>query len=199
MLDIIHLEEVIEEEEAYLLRVRIPKSLYPFYRNIFDNFQAVAENLNYKADIARQRGQDSKERRKREEEARDLETRTKMKTLYARVFKEAKRHRHKEAMKAVTHKFRRYWWVIKVFRKNIEAQRCRDISKLRKEGVTRRLLAKKFGCTMQTISRYSKKGGFVDGEINRGVYRLPQGKERLKEHAKRLYDGPETVRKISCG
>lgn len=155
MLELLELERIIAEEESYTLQFKVPKSLFPFYQDVFRSLGQAAATVSYKARLAEQLSAHKQADRERELRRTHDGIKAEMRELYKGKLAETRSH--VEAMKALTRSYKPYDWLRNQLKKEIQAQWELRISKMTAEGKTSIQIADALGISPGAVRKIMSK------------------------------------------
>ena len=151
MLELLELERIVADEESYTLHLKIPKFLFPFYKDFFRSIEGFASEMNYKTRLAEQLSDHKQAERDKERRMKHDAIKAEMRELYRTRLSEARSH--VEAMKCVTSTYKPYTWLREQLKKEIQVQWELAISKMLAEGKTSFQIADVLGISPGSVRK----------------------------------------------
>ena len=151
MLELLELERIVADEESYILQLKIPKFLFPFYKDFFRSIEGFASEMNYKTRLAEQLADYKRADREKERRVYKDTIKAEMRVLYHSRLSEA--HSHVEAMKAVTAAYKLYKFMRAELKKEVQTQWELTIPKMLAEGKTSFQIADTLGISPGTVRK----------------------------------------------
>ena len=151
MLELLELERIVADEDSYTLQLKIPKSLFPFYKDFFRAIEAFADEMSHKARLAEQMTDNKRADREREKRMGWDVIKANMRILYRTRLVETRSH--VEATKALTAVYKPYTWLRDELKREIQAQWDLTIPKMLEEGKTSFQIAEVLGISPGAIRK----------------------------------------------
>ncbi len=151
MLELACLEQIVSEEETYVLHVKVPKSAYLAWKMAFEALEDIAKDVHYKHRLAEERS----EKRREEWEA---ERREKIRQILSQIrnfyYVNLENGIHpKETMKEITKKWKDYRLERDEFKEELRSKRDLEVIKYHQAGLNSIQIAGKTGIPSPTIRK----------------------------------------------
>lgn len=151
MLELLELERIVADEDSYTLQLKIPKTLFPFYKDFFQVIEGFAGEMSHKARLAEQMTENKRADRDREKRTSWDAIKTNMRVLYRTRLVETRSH--VEATKALTLAYKPYAWLRDELRREIQAQWDLIVPKMLAEGKTSLQIAEILGISSGAVRK----------------------------------------------